>query len=37
MEGWQIGLALGGCFIILIGIGVGQIQCVRDVRESPKT
>ena len=26
MEGWQVGLALGGCCIILVGIGVGQMS-----------
>ena len=26
MEGWQVGLALGGCCIILFGIGVGQLS-----------
>ena len=37
MESWQLALQLVGCALILVGIGVGQIQCVRDVRESPKT
>ena len=26
MEEWQVGLALGGCAVILLGIGVGQMR-----------
>ena len=26
MEGWQVSLALGGCAVILLGIGVGQMR-----------
>ena len=26
MEGWQIGMALGGCAVILFGIGVGRLS-----------
>ena len=33
----ELALQLVGCALILVGIGVGQIQCGRDVRESPKT
>ena len=36
MEGWQIGLALGGCFIILLGIGVGQMSFGASAKVEPK-
>ena len=36
MESWQLALQLVGCALILVGIGVGQIQCGRDVRAVTK-
>lgn len=35
MEGWQVGLALGGCCIILVGIGVGQMSFGAGAKVGP--
>ena len=37
MESWQLALQLVGCALILVGIGVGQVQCGRGSEPSPKT